>query len=105
MLVRLPTLRQDEHGAWIVWEAMGHEEPELGGPVFAMSHPEVIFVVEESPEGGFEARALGHSIFTAADSLPELRIMVQDAVLAHFEENERPKIVRLHFVRDEVLAV
>jgi hypothetical protein len=66
---------------------------------------EIIFVVEESPEGGFEARALGHSIYTEADSLEELRQMVRDAVECHFEAAERPRIVRLHFVKEEVLAV
>lgn len=66
---------------------------------------EIIFVVEESPEGGFEARALGHSIYTEADSLAELREMVRDAVECHFEATERPRVVRLHFVREEVLAV
>ncbi len=66
---------------------------------------EIIFVVEESPEGGFEARALGHSVYTEADSLEELREMVRDAVECHFEATERPRIVRLHFVKEEVLAV
>lgn len=66
---------------------------------------EIIFVVEESPEGGFEARALGHAIYTEADSLAELREMVRDAVECHFEATERPRVVRLHFVREEVLAV
>lgn len=65
---------------------------------------EIIFLVSDSPEGGFEARALGHSIFTEADSVEELRDMVRDAVACHFEETERPSIIRLHFVREEVLA-
>jgi len=43
-----------------------------------MSGTEIIFSVDESPEGGYEARALGHSIFTQADSLEELRAMVRD---------------------------
>ncbi|HEY2016161.1 MAG TPA: 2-phospho-L-lactate guanylyltransferase [Bryobacteraceae bacterium] len=66
---------------------------------------EIIFVVTEPPEGGFAAEALGHAIFTVADSLHELNAMVRDAVVCHFEEPDRPKIIRLHFVRDEVLAV
>ena len=65
---------------------------------------EIIFVVADSAEGGFEAHALGHSIFTEADSLEELRTMVRDAVACHFEEDERPDVIRLHYVRDEVLA-
>jgi hypothetical protein len=66
---------------------------------------EIIFVVTEPPEGGYAAEALGHSIFTVADDLEELNSMVRDAVICHFEEPERPKIIRLHFVREEVLAV
>ncbi len=65
---------------------------------------EIIFVVEESPEGGFEARALSASIYTEADTLEELREMVRDAVACHFEDEEQPQIIRLHFVREEVLA-
>lgn len=66
---------------------------------------EVIFVVENAPEGGFSARALGASIFTEADDLQELYSQVRDAVRCHFDEAERPKIIRLHFVREELLAV
>lgn len=65
---------------------------------------EIIFVVTDSPEGGYEARALGHSIFTEADSLEELRSMVKDAVVCHFDDAERPAVIRLHFVREEVFA-
>lgn len=66
---------------------------------------ELIFIVEEAPEGGYTARAMGESIFTEADDLTELQDQVRDAVLCHFEEDERPKLVRLHFVREEVIAV
>jgi hypothetical protein len=64
---------------------------------------EIIFSVEESPEGGFEAHALGHSIFTEADTVEELRAMVQDAVRCHFDDADRPRVIRLHWVKDEVL--
>jgi len=47
---------------------------------------EIIFIVEEAPEGGFTARALGHSIFTEADTWDELKESVREAVRAHFEE-------------------
>jgi hypothetical protein len=60
-----------------------------------MADTEIIFTVEASPEGGYEARALGHSVFTHADSLEELKLMVQDAVRRHFEEADRPRTVRL----------
>ena len=65
---------------------------------------EIIFLVKESPEGGFEAQAVSVSIFTEADTLEELREMVKDAVNCHFDESERPKLIRLHFVREEVIA-
>lgn len=67
---------------------------------------EIIFVVEEDPEGGYLARALGHSIFTQAGSLDELHDTVRDAVMCHFTEAEsRPSMIRLHLVRDEVIAL
>lgn len=66
---------------------------------------ELIFLVEELPEGGFSARALGHSIFTEAESVAELRTMALDAVKTHFDAPMRPKMIRLHFVRDEIIAV
>jgi hypothetical protein len=56
---------------------------------------EIIFLVEDSPEGGYEARALGHAIFTYADTLDELRLMVKDAVNCHFDESECPSFVLL----------
>jgi len=65
---------------------------------------ELIFLVEESPEGGYTARALGESIFTEADDLQGLHEQIRDAVRCHFEEEERPKVIRLHFVREEVIA-
>jgi hypothetical protein len=66
---------------------------------------ELIFIVEEAPEGGYTARALGTSIFAEADNLPSLHEQVRDAVRCHFEEEERPSYVRLHFVREELIAV
>jgi hypothetical protein len=65
---------------------------------------EVIFTVEEAPEGGYIARALGYDIFTEADSVPALREAVRDAVRCHFDEGSGPRVIRLHFVRDEVIA-
>ncbi|MDT8439717.1 MAG: 2-oxoisovalerate dehydrogenase [Wenzhouxiangellaceae bacterium] len=65
---------------------------------------EIIFEVAESADGGFEARALGATIFTEADTLDELRSMARDAVACHFAEDERPAVIRLHFVRDEIIA-
>ncbi len=64
-----------------------------------------MFAVDEAPEGGYVARAVGESIATEADDLDSLREMVRDAVVCHFDEDERPKVVHLHLVRDELLAV
>jgi len=61
--------------------------------------------VEESTEGGYEAKALGHSIYTEAEDLEELKGAVKDTVGCHFEKEKMPHIIRLHHVRDEVLAV
>ena len=55
---------------------------------------EIIFSVQESAEGGYEAQALSEAIFTEADTLEELRSMVREAVACHFEESERPKVIR-----------
>ncbi|MDB5987780.1 MAG: hypothetical protein JWR16_2833 [Nevskia sp.] len=65
---------------------------------------EIVFVVEEAPEGGYTARAVGQGIFAEADTLPELHAQVRDAVGCHFEPDAAPKLIRLHFVRDEVIA-
>jgi predicted RNase H-like HicB family nuclease len=68
-----------------------------------MGDSEIIFLVAESAEGGYEAKALGFSIYTQAESLDELKAMLQDAVRCHFEDNERPRVIRLHLVKDEVI--
>lgn len=65
---------------------------------------EIVFLIEDAPEGGFTARALGHSIFTDGDTIEALRTNVRDAVRCHFESDERPSVIRLHYVRDEVQA-
>jgi hypothetical protein len=65
---------------------------------------EIVFLVEDAAEGGLVARALGHSIHTDADSYDELRQQVRDAVQCHFDAGERPTMIRLHYVKDEVLA-
>ena len=70
-----------------------------------MADAELIFLVEEAAEGGYTARALGHAIHTDADTLAELKSMVQDAVRCHFDEADRPAIARLHLVRDELIEV
>lgn len=65
---------------------------------------ELVFVVEEAPEGGYIAKAVGTSIVTEADNLDELREQVRDAVRCHFDEGAAPQLIRLHYTRDEVIA-
>ncbi|MBW6463453.1 MAG: 2-oxoisovalerate dehydrogenase [Firmicutes bacterium] len=66
---------------------------------------EVIFLVEEADEGGYQARALEHSIFTDADTMESLKDNIREAVHCHFDDNEMPKMIRLHFVKDEVMSI
>lgn len=68
-----------------------------------MAGTEIIFEVQESPEGSYEARALGHSIFTEAGTLEELKTMVRDAVRCHFDPDTAPRLIRLHLAKDEVI--
>ncbi len=65
---------------------------------------EILFVVEEAAEGGYVAHAVGASIVTEADNLDQLRAMVRDAVRCHYADADRPKVIRLHLVHDEVIA-
>jgi hypothetical protein len=66
---------------------------------------EVIFYVEESLEGGFEARAIGHSIFTQGETVEDLREKVRDSVICHFEKENMPNLIKLHFIKEEAIAV
>ena len=70
-----------------------------------MKPSEIIFEITEAAEGGYDARALGYSIFTQGEDWADLKDMVKDAVRCHFDEDNMPGIVRLHLVKDEVLAV
>ena len=66
---------------------------------------EMVFLVEEAPEGGYTARALGHAIFTEGETPEQVEENVRDAVRCHFEDEDLPKVIRLHYVRDDVIAV
>lgn len=66
---------------------------------------ELVFLIEDAPEGGYVARALGASIVTEPDDLPTLREAIRDAVRCHFDGPNVPWAIRLHFVRDEVISV
>ena len=65
---------------------------------------EIIFLVEDSLEGGFEARALGHSIYTQADTFDELKENIKEAVATHFDSENMPKLIRVHYVKEEIIA-
>ena len=65
---------------------------------------EIIFLIQEAPEGGLTAQALGESIFTEGDDLNSLKKNIREAVSCHFDKTP-PTIIRLHFVKEEVIAV
>lgn len=65
---------------------------------------EILFLVEEDPDGGYNARSVGASIFTQGDDIESLKTNVRDAVRCHFEPASLPMVIRLHWVRDEVIA-
>lgn len=66
---------------------------------------DIIFVVEEDPEGGYTAKALGESIFTEADTLEQLKDNIKDALRCHFDkEEEIPTIIHLHIIKEERFA-
>jgi len=66
---------------------------------------EIIFIIEESAEGGFEARALDYSIYTEAKDIESLKETIKDAVLCHFGKENAPKLIRLHLVKDELITI
>ena len=66
---------------------------------------EIIFLIEDAVEGGYTAKALGESIFTEADDLDSLKKNIIEAVECHFDEDKMPKMVRLHMVKEEVIAI
>ncbi|MCK5199979.1 MAG: hypothetical protein KAR21_16590 [Spirochaetales bacterium] len=66
---------------------------------------EILFLVEEDPEGGFSARAVQFPIFTEADTIDEIRVMILDSLRCHFsDEKDIPPIIRLHFIKEETLT-
>ena len=66
---------------------------------------EIIFIIENADEGGYIAKALGYSIITEAETFDELKENIKDAIKCHFDEKDLPHIVRLHMVKDEVMAL
>ncbi|MEO8231370.1 MAG: 2-oxoisovalerate dehydrogenase [Ignavibacteriota bacterium] len=70
-----------------------------------MKNKEIIFLIEESLDGGFEAKAVGYPIFSEGDSEDEIRKNILDAVRCHFDENEMPSFVNIRFQREEQIAL
>lgn len=66
---------------------------------------EIIFLVEEALEGGYTAKAIGESIFTEADTMDEIKVNIKEAVECHFDLEKMPKLIRLHMIKEEVIAV
>ena len=66
---------------------------------------EIIFIVENSDEGGYTAKALGYSVYTEGETMEELKESIKDAVECHFDVASIPHIIRLHMVKDEVMAI
>ncbi len=70
-----------------------------------MNVTEIIFEVTEAVEGGYDARALGYSIFTQGEDWTDLKAMARDAVRCHFDNENMPRVIRLHQIREEAIAV
>lgn len=66
---------------------------------------EIVFAVTQEADGGFVAECLTQDIFTQGNSWDELRANVREAVAGYFFDQPRPSVIRLHLVRDEVMAV
>lgn len=64
---------------------------------------EIIFLIEEASEGGYTAKALGESIFTEGETFEETKKNIKDAVDCHFDEDKKPKLIRLHMVKEEII--
>ena len=70
-----------------------------------MKPAELIFLVEEDPQGGLTAKAIGESIFTQGETLAEIKVNIKDALSCHYERKEDiPSLIRLHVVHEETLT-
>jgi hypothetical protein len=70
-----------------------------------MKNKEIIFLIEESLDGGFEAKAVGYSIFTEGETENEVRKNILEAVRCHFDETEMPSFINIRFLREEQIAL
>jgi len=69
-----------------------------------MIKTEILFLIEDSQDGGITARAISELIFTEADTYEELKKNILEAVDCHFDSEKKPKLIRLHYVKEEVIA-
>ena len=65
---------------------------------------EIHFLVEEAPRAGLSPARWGADVFTEPDNINDLHTQIRDAVHCHFDEGQRPSLIRLHITREEVLA-
>lgn len=70
-----------------------------------MKNKEIIFLIEESLDGGFEAKAVGYPIFTEGETEDEIRKNILEAVHCHFDETEKPSFINIRFLREEQIAL
>jgi hypothetical protein len=70
-----------------------------------MKPKEIIFHIEESLDGGYEAQAAGHSIFTEAETIDELKKNIVEAVKCHFDTEEMPSVISLRYLKEEYLSL
>jgi len=66
---------------------------------------EILFYVEDSIDGGFEAKAVNHSIYTQCEEYDDLPETLRDAVRCHFDEGQMPTLICIHYVKNEVISV
>jgi hypothetical protein len=66
---------------------------------------EIVFEIEQAAEGGFNARAIGESIFTQGESIEQIREAIREAVACHFGDHALPKVIRLRIIQEEILRL
>ncbi len=70
-----------------------------------MKTKEIIFIVNESLDGGYEAKAVGYPIFTEAENEESIKKNITEAVRCHFDESELPSLINIRFQREEVISL
>jgi hypothetical protein len=70
-----------------------------------MKAKEIYFIIEDSIEGGFEAKAIGYPIYTEGETVSETKENIKDAINCHFDENEKPSIINIRYVKEEIITL